>query len=149
MLNKSNLLMLWMKVEIKNQLLWWKLTDSFKYFDLNWVKLDNYHTTWMKIVLFIKNHKIFCCILFAVKPICKVAKQISQAFTFGKKYKTCTMGRNPFWGSIIIPHLLSLCFSKIFLWSHNFYNSTVHSFLKQCSAVLSMIFSWFKTMYCC
>ena len=39
---------------------------------------------WMKIAIHKKNHENFCCILFAVKPICKVAKQISQAFMVGK-----------------------------------------------------------------
>jgi hypothetical protein len=29
--------------------LWWKLTDSIKYFDLNWVKLDNYHMYVLKM----------------------------------------------------------------------------------------------------
>ena len=41
--NKAILCTYWIKVKINNYLLWWKLTDSFKYFDLNWVKLDIYH----------------------------------------------------------------------------------------------------------
>ena len=98
----------------------------------------------MKIALHKKNHENFCCILFAVKPICKVAKQISQAFTFGKKYKTCTMGWNPFRSIILITHLLSLCFSKMFLRSRNFYSTwSLFNF----KTVLCTIFSWFKARY--
>ena len=45
MLHRSNLRMKWIIVKMKNKLLWWKLTYSFKYFDLNWVRLDIYHMT--------------------------------------------------------------------------------------------------------